>query len=65
MNTSQLAKLIGREATLAGRRNEFCTAVRILDAKIVYGCLRYQVTPLQGTGSTWVNAERITLESEA
>jgi hypothetical protein len=64
MNTSELAKLIGRQATLSGRRNEFATSVRILDAKQVYGVTRYQVEPLQGSGSVWVNAERITLSPE-
>jgi hypothetical protein len=65
MTTQELAKQIGQTATLAGRRNEFKTAVRILDAKQVYGCLRYQVTPLEGTGSVWVNAERVTFSNES
>jgi hypothetical protein len=64
MNTSELAAQIGRTATLAGRRNEFKTTVRILDAKQVYGKLRYQVTPIEGTGSVWVNAERVTFSNE-
>ena len=64
MTTQELSRQIGQTATLAGRRNEFATTVRILDAKQVYGCIRYQVTPLQGSGSVWVNAERVTFQNE-
>jgi hypothetical protein len=64
MNTSELMKAIGQVAILSGRRNEFDTSVVITDAKMSYGRILYQVTPVSGTGTVWVDAARIKLERE-
>lgn len=62
MNTLELAKTIGQVGLLLGRRNEFATTVRITDAKHVYGCVRYLVTPINGQGSVWVDSSRVQLQ---
>ena len=38
--------------------------VRILDAKTAYGNARYLITPVSGSGQTWVNADRVQIEKE-
>ena len=38
--------------------------VKILDAKKAYGCPRYLITPVSGTGSQWVNADRVSILNE-
>lgn len=35
--------------------------VRITDVKQSYGVIRYQVTPISGFGSIWVDATRVNL----
>lgn len=62
MNALEQVKLIGKTGTLRGQGIE--TLVRITDVKQVYGQIRYYVTPVSGTGSVWVSADRVTLESE-
>jgi hypothetical protein len=64
MNTRELMKVIGQQAVLTGR-TEFVVVVRIVDAKMSYGRVLYQVTPLQGEGSIWVAANRVTLSQES
>lgn len=64
MNTSELAKTIGQTGTLSGRRNEFSTTVRIIDAKMSYGRILYQVTPISGTGTVWVDSNRVKIERD-
>ena len=63
MNTSELMKLINREALL--RTNELLVKVIIKDAKLSYGNIRYQVTPSSGEGLVWVDSSRVRLVKEA
>ena len=65
MNTRELMKVIGQQGVLSGRRNEFVVVVRITDAKMSYGRVLYQVTPISGQGSVWVDATRVTLSNES
>jgi hypothetical protein len=65
MNTRELMKVIGQQAILSGRRNEFDTSVRITDAKMSYGRVLYLVTPLQGNGEVWVDSARVIIQNES
>lgn len=62
MNTLELSKVINRTGVLAGRRNEFSTSVRIVDARVRWDKIDYLVTPLSGHGEVWVDSERVTLD---
>ena len=53
----ELIKLIGLEGTLDAY--PFTFRVTIIDVKSVYGTDRLQVEPIAGTGSAWVNADRV------
>jgi hypothetical protein len=57
MSTLALSQAIGKLGTLASDKLYF--DVRIIDAKLAYGNLRYQVTPVSGTGSVWVDSSRV------
>jgi len=35
--------------------------VTIIALKVSYGILRYQITPLSGSGQKWVNSDSITI----
>ena len=63
MNTLELSKAIGQSGTL--RANGLDITVRITDAKIAYGNVRYLVTPVSGTGSVWVDAGRVSFENSS
>jgi hypothetical protein len=61
MTASQVAALIGRRAkweAVAG----VVVDVTITDVRVQYGIVQYQVTPLSGSGTTWLRATSITLE---
>ena len=33
--------------------------VEIINLKVAYGTLKYEVKPISGTGSQWVNADKV------
>lgn len=37
--------------------------VKVIDVKNVYGCERYLIVPRNGTGESWVNADRVRSEA--
>lgn len=59
MNGTEILTLIGRPADVD--LNGMIVRVRISDVKSSYGNIRYQVTPLSGSGSVWVDAGRVQL----
>lgn len=61
MTGGELAYLINRLARLH-LATGMTVAVRILDAKHIYGVTRVQVTPVAGSGKQWVDRGRVTLE---
>jgi hypothetical protein len=63
MSVNELAKMIGRTGFIYAR-GEMSVSVRIVDAKISYGAVRYLVEPIAGRGSTWVNLDTIELDVE-
>lgn len=56
MKTSEMVKFIG--LTVAVREKGFAWFATVNDAKEVYGTLRFQVTPVSGIGTVWVEASR-------
>jgi hypothetical protein len=66
---SKLANMAERIGSVAEMRVEglsvvsltgFLVVVEIQDAKTGYGRDRYMVTPVGGTGSAWVDSDRLT-----
>ena len=53
----ELIKLIGQEGTL--NAYPFSFRVIVTDVKSVYGTDRLEVTPVAGSGTAWVNADRV------
>jgi hypothetical protein len=62
MTVKEIAANIGRTGVLAadGGLN---IEVEILDANVVYGHLRYKVTPVAGSGVAVVDAGRVFIKS--
>jgi hypothetical protein len=58
MTARELASAIG--TTVAVREKGFAWHATVLDAKEVYGSLRFQVTPVAGIGTVWVESSRTT-----
>jgi hypothetical protein len=54
-SVAQLAQLIGRRATW-GATPDVKVEVEVKDVRSQYGHLLYLVTPVAGSGSTWVRA---------
>ena len=54
MTTAEIAALLGKTATY--RCNGLDVAVKILDARAVFGRIDYQITPVAGSGSAWVQS---------
>lgn len=59
MSAAELSKYIGREGDLS--TNEILVRVRVEDAKSAYGRTRFLVKPCAGSGTVWVDAERVQL----
>ena len=53
----ELVKLIGKQGKLDAYPLTY--EVEIIDVKSVYGNDRLQVTPVAGSGTVWVNADRV------
>jgi hypothetical protein len=53
----ELIALIGKTALL--REGEFLFPVTIEDVKNAYGVSRVEVSPVGGSGSAWVNLDRV------
>lgn len=55
MTTAEMSKFIGRCALLPfGSNNEVQIEVMVVDVKEQWGILRYQVRPVAGFGTIWV-----------
>jgi hypothetical protein len=57
MTLAQHFGLIGRQASISS--DGLTIQVLITDVKQSYGVVRYAVTPVAGSGSVWVNADRV------
>jgi hypothetical protein len=60
MNTvAMMSQAIGKQASIY--QGGLTVTVRIMDAKQAYGQTRYLVTPVTGSGSVWVNSDRVSI----
>jgi hypothetical protein len=57
MTTRQMAQAIGKHVGL--KIESLIIPVEITDIKEAWGRLRFEVTPLQGSGSQWVEIGRL------
>lgn len=62
MSISELAKRIGTSAKL--NLGEITVEVTIADVRSNFGRADYRVTPLRGSGLTWVSEARLTIHSD-
>ena len=60
--TNDLAQSIGEVGNLS--QGGLSIDVRILNAKQVYGCTRFLVSPIAGHGEVWVSADRVQMYGE-
>ena len=58
MNAKALSENINKQGLLSISNMQ--VLVKITDARTVFGRIDYQVTPVNGTGSTWVESNRVT-----
>jgi len=64
MSALELVKMIGRTGYIFAR-GDIEMAVRITDVKTSYGAVRYQVEPIAGRGSAWIDSHSIELDPES
>lgn len=57
MSTLELSQYIGKQGLLLSDKLRF--GVFVQDAKLAYGNVRFQVTPVSGTGMVWVDSNRV------
>lgn len=57
MTAAQQAKLLGQEISV--RCESLLVTCTIVDIKQAYGRMRFQVAPVNGSGSIWVEDSRI------
>ncbi len=60
--TKDLAQLINATAHL--QSEGMLVPVQILDARVSFGKIHVQVTPVGGEGNTWVDRERVWLQGD-
>jgi hypothetical protein len=64
MTAAEMTKAIGQTGSVYFR-GECSVFVRIVDAKVSYGTLRYEVQPMAGTGRVWIDATSIAIAQES
>ena len=63
MTVTEMTRDIGKIGAVLFR-GDCSVFVRITDAKMSYGQLRYEVEPCAGTGRVWIDATSIALNTE-
>ena len=63
MDAIEMGQAIGRMAWV--NQNGLTILVRVENAKLSYGSVRYLVTPVSGTGSVWVDSSRVSFENSS
>ncbi len=61
MTAKEASKIIGQHATY--RTGSLFFRVEVTDIKVAYGRIRYQITPLRGTGESWVESNSIVIDA--
>jgi hypothetical protein len=64
MTAAEMTKAIGRTGSVYFK-GDCLVFMRIVDAKISYGGLRYQVEPIAGSGRVWIGANSIAISEES
>lgn len=62
MSTLELSQYIGKQGLLLSDKLRF--SVYVQDAKLAYGNVRFQVTPVSGTGIVWVDSNRVKFDAD-
>lgn len=62
MSTLELSQYIGKQGLLITDKLKF--GVFVQDAKLAYGNVRFQVTPVSGTGLVWVDSNRVKFDAD-
>lgn len=62
MSTLELSQYIGKQGLLITDKLRF--GVFVQDAKLAYGNVRFQVTPVSGTGMVWVDSNRVKFDAD-
>jgi hypothetical protein len=57
MTVKEASEVIGR--TFEVRAGEFGVLATVQDVKVSFGKIRFQVSPLAGSGSAWIEVDRI------
>lgn len=57
MNAREMILLVGKHGLLRVDEMQFPVVIR--DVKCSYGTDRYEVAPVNGRGTQWVNADRV------
>ena len=57
MTSREIAELLNKRATV--ELNGMTVNVKILDGREAYGRTDVLITPISGSGQTWVSAERV------
>ena len=61
MTAREIAELLDKQATLELQGSGLVIGVRIVNARENFGRIDVLVTPMEGSGQAWVNAERVTI----
>lgn len=61
MNAKQMVEKMGRTGHIHAR-GEMTVHVRVVDVKVSYGRVRYEITALAGNGTAWVDEDTITFD---
>jgi hypothetical protein len=62
MTLAEYSTYIGRTATVTDVFPGVDMAVRIIDVRTAFGRIDVKVTPVTGSGDTWVNINRVVLK---
>lgn len=57
MNASEIVKVLNKTVSITVEG--FTIQVKVVDVKQAYGCTRYLVEPVNGSGQQWVNDSRV------
>ena len=63
MTAQQMSVVLGTEVEI--RCEDLTVTCKVLDMKQAYGKVRYQIEPIRGTGTQWVEAARIVVAKNA
>jgi hypothetical protein len=60
MSVAEMSEVLGKSGLL--QSGPIRVGVKIIDVKVAYGNKRYFIEPLQGSGRTWVDADRVFID---